>query len=317
MFLTRVKSEEKEIGGTQSSVLGLGQFTKALPLYFEQFGKEWQALTAQDNFDGFRLEAGKAVTKNLQASHSLILGTNLRECGYLYQFGPTWHSVDGRTFATARLGLDGALNGRFGTKFGSSVELKVSTSSSLKEAQRNGGELELGYLGEHNTAALKLVHQGTWIMNGSYTQEITDNLWAGSELTYIPMNGISLTSFGARWVNGPHVFSGTVGQQPDFKARSPLDCSTTSKIQYVKKVSDRLSLGAEVETSFPDKDSALRLGYEYSFRQAKVQGLVDTAGRVSCFVSDYMGFGVSGAIDYLKGDYKFGFMMHIVPQPDQ
>jgi mitochondrial import receptor subunit TOM40 len=292
------------------------QFTKALPLYFEQFGKEWQALTAQDNFDGFRIEAGKAVTKNLQASHSLILGTSLRECGYLYQFGPTWQSVDGRTFATGRVGLDGGVSGRYGTKFGSNVELKLSANSSLKDPQRNGGEFELGYLGKHHTAAFKLVHQGTWILNGSYTQEITDNLWLGSELTFIPMNGISLTSFGARYVHGPHVFTGTVGQQPDFKGRSPLDSSTTSKLQYVKKVSDRLALGAELETSLPDRDSALRLGYEYTFRQAKVQGMADTAGRVSCFVSDFMGFGVSGAIDYVKSDYRFGFMMHIVPQPE-
>ncbi len=58
-------------------------------------------------------------------------------------------------------------------------------------------------------------------MNTSYAQGISDNFWMGSELTFIPMNGISLTSFGARYVTGSHMFFGTVGQQPDFKARSP------------------------------------------------------------------------------------------------
>ena len=33
-------------------------------------------------------------------------------------------------------------------------------------------------------------------------------------------------------------------------------------------------------------------------------------------VSDFMGFGLSGQIDYARGDYKFGFMMHVVPQPE-
>jgi mitochondrial import receptor subunit TOM40 len=84
----------------------------------------------------------------------------------------------------------------------------------------------------------------------------------------------------------------------------------------VKRVSDRLSLGVELESSLPDKDSSLKMGYDYTFRQARVQGMLDTAGKVSCFVSDFMGFGVSGMIDYIRGDYKFGFMMHIVPQSD-
>jgi mitochondrial import receptor subunit TOM40 len=61
----------------------------------------------------------------------------------------------------------------------------------------------------------------------------------------------------------------------------------------------------------------MRLVSEYAFRHARVQGMIDTSGKVSAFVSDFMGFGLSGSIDYMKNDYKFGFMMHVVPQPDQ
>jgi len=75
----------------------------------------------------------------------------------------------------------------------------------------------------------------------------------------------------------------------------------------------RLSLGTEFEYARPGDESAMRVGYEYTFRQARVQGLIDTAGKVSCFVSDFMGFGLSGMVDYVRGDYKFGFMMHIFP----
>ncbi len=61
----KVRAEEAPaaVSEAEKSVLGIGtgQFSKALPLYFEQFAKEWQGLTAQDNFDGFRLEAGKAI----------------------------------------------------------------------------------------------------------------------------------------------------------------------------------------------------------------------------------------------------------------
>ena len=38
-----------------------------------------------ENFDGFRIEAAKSVTKHLQTSHSLFLGTSMRENQYIYQ----------------------------------------------------------------------------------------------------------------------------------------------------------------------------------------------------------------------------------------
>ena len=287
-----------------------------LPVPMEQFSKEWMQMTGQDNFDGFRLEAGKVLSKSLQVSHSLILGTSLRESGYIYQFGPTLQTMDGKTFLTARAGIDGSLNGRFGTKISDAVDAKVTLSSSLKDAQRHAPEAELCYSGKHSHTMLKTVHQGTWILNGSHSQEITDNLWLGTELTYIPLNGVSITSFGARFVDGPHVFSMNVGQQPNFRGKSPNECLSSIKAQYIKKVSDRLSVGVELEGSVPDMESGLRAGYEFSFKQARVQGMLDTAGRVSCCVSDMMGFGVSGMIDYVRNEYKFGFMMHIVPQPE-
>lgn len=290
--------------------------SKSPSLQFEQFSKEWQQLVGQDNFDGFRMEAGKSITPNLQASHSLILGTALRESGYLYQFGPTFQSADGKSFITARAGIDGVINGRLGFKPSANSDVKLNISSSIKEAQRNAFEAEIGLLAQSSAQSLKIVHQGTWILNGSYSREITDNLWLGTDLTYIPMNGVSLINYGARYVSGPHAVSANLGQQPDFKSRNPLDSSTSLKCQYVKKISDRLSLGVELETNFPERDSSMKLGYDYTFRQARVQGLLDSSGKVSCFVSDMTGFGVSGMIDYIKGDYKFGFMMHVVPQPE-
>jgi mitochondrial import receptor subunit TOM40 len=286
------------------------------PVLFENFCKEWQQLCSQDTFDGFRIEVGKNVTKQLQISHSLILATSLRENGYLYQFGSTFQSLSGNSFATARASPDGTVNLRLGTKLSNAADLKVSIGSNLKDTQRNSLEGELSWLGSSYASSIKLVHQGTWIVNGSFSREVSDNLFLGTDFTYIPLNGVSIVNYGARYVTGPHVVSTSVGQQPDFRGKSPADTLSNLKIQYLKKVSDRLSLGAEIEGSFPDKESSLKLGYEYTFRQARVQGLLDSSGKVQCFISDMMGFGVSGLIDYVKGDYKFGFMMHIVPQPD-
>ncbi|CAJ1445296.1 unnamed protein product, partial [Effrenium voratum] len=88
------------------------------------------------------------------------------------------------------------------------------------------------------------------------------------------------------------------------------------RMQFVRKVTERLSLGTEFKFSYPDKESGLSLGYEYLFRNARIQGLLDTDGKVSCSVHDMTGFGFSGMIDYARGDYKFGMVMHVLPQPE-
>merc|ERR1719272_2032491 len=51
---------------------------------FENFAGEWQNASSQDNWDGFRIEAANQVTKQMQAVHSLFLGTQMRPEGYLY-----------------------------------------------------------------------------------------------------------------------------------------------------------------------------------------------------------------------------------------
>ena len=272
-------------------------------------------LSGQDNFDGFRMEAGKQVTKNLQTSHSLFLGTQLRESGYLYQFGPTFHSNDGKTTLVGRVGLDGGVNGRAMHKLTDNLEAKINLNSNLEDSQRNMTELGLDYYGSDWTSSNKLVYQGTWIINSSISQEITKNLSLGGELTYVTANGVSIAGVGARYVAGSNVWSATLGRQPDFKNGPHLN-THSAKVQFVRKVSDRLTLGSELEVT-SDRESQMRLCSEYAFRHARVQGMVDTAGKVSAFVSDFMGFGLSGMIDYVRGDYRFGFMMHVVPQPEQ
>jgi mitochondrial import receptor subunit TOM40 len=285
------------------------------PVQYEQFSREFMAVSGQDNFDGFRMEAGKNVTKNLQTSHSLFLGTQLRENGYLYQFGPTFHTNDGKTTIVGRVGLDGGVNARLIQKLGDSFEAKINVNSNLQDSQRNMSEIGLDYYGSNWACSNKLVYQGTWILNSSISQEITRNLSLGGELTYVTANGVSIAGVGARYVANNNYWSATIGRQPDFKNGPHLN-THSAKVQFLRRVSDRLSLGTELEVT-SDRESQMRLVSEYAFRHARVQGMIDTSGKVSAFVSDFMGFGLSGSIDYMKNDYKFGFMMHVVPPPEQ
>ncbi|KAL8443966.1 hypothetical protein Emag_005750 [Eimeria magna] len=216
-----------------------------------------------------KARADAMVNKYLQTCHSFCLGTQLRESGYSYQFGPTVaissapDSSLGENappppphfFAVAKFGTDGSLQGR----------LHPAWVFSLLDFGRN----------------------------------------------VFP----SLDAKTSGWLRD-HL-RGQLTQQPDFKSPIGLTKLTHScKVQYARKVTDRLSMATECEYSYPDTESALRVGWEYLFRQARVQGLIDSCGRISVFAQDYSGFGVSGQIDYWRGTYKFGFLMHVVPPPD-
>ncbi|KAL8448338.1 hypothetical protein Emed_003868 [Eimeria media] len=306
------------------------QLTQPIP--FEHFSREWLNISGQDTFDGFRLEGAKQVNKYLQTCHSFCLGTQLRETGYSYQFGPTVaiSSAPDATlgenappppphfFAVAKFGTDGSLQGRLIKTLCPSADVKVNFNSSLKDEQRNFYELSLDNTGRDWASSVKLAWQSCWILDGMFSQVLTPRLQAGCEITYVGANGASMFAVGGRYnLDKSSVLSCQLTQQPDFKSPIGLTKLTHScKVQYARKVTDRLSMATECEYSYPDTESALRVGWEYLFRQARVQGLIDSCGRISVFAQDYSGFGVSGQIDYWRGTYKFGFLMHVVPPPD-
>jgi len=290
--------------------------TPSAPIQYEQYAKEFSQITQQDNFDGFRMEAGKLVTPLLQATHSLYLGTTFRECGYMYNFGPVFQSKDQRTILIGKFGLDGMVTGRVIKKlFGDAGELKIVGNSSMKDAQRNMYEVTLDYAGKNWAATSKIAWQTAWIFNGAFSQKITPHLHVGGELTHIniPSGPASIIAAGFRYAKDKNMLSGQFSQSPDFKNPVRQQKIHKAQIQYVRKVTDRLSLAAEYEYSVPDQESAMKVGYEYAFRQARVQGLIDTSGCISCVAQDAQGLGVSATIDYVKSDYKFGFLMHIYP----
>jgi mitochondrial import receptor subunit TOM40 len=285
------------------------------PISFENMAKEWTQASSLENFDGFRIEATNVATKHLQTSHSLFLGTSMREQQYIYQVGPTFVSDGGKTQIMGRYDLDGSLNGRAVQKLSEDTEVKATVHSTPKDPMRNMLEVGIEQTGFDWAAGAKIGWQGTWLVNGSYTQEITKNLTMGTELMWFAMNSASIGSLAFRYAPGQDIFYGQYTRSPDFQTQFGKNVNQV-KLCYTRKVSDRLSLGSEYELTLENLGSSMKAGYEYTFRHARVQGTVDSAGRVACFVTDFMGFGFSGLVDFARGDYKFGFLFHIVPSDE-
>ncbi|XP_053992867.1 uncharacterized protein LOC128883972 [Hylaeus volcanicus] len=288
------------------------------PLQYEQYSREYLQMTSHDSFDGFRLEAVKSVSPLFQLNHSLNLGTTCRPSGYCYQFGPTFSSADRSFFLMSRYATDGTMMARIIKKLGDKMEGRISGCSSLDSPQRNVVEVNLDRTHDFWCTCLKAAWHGTWILNGSLSRRICPGLHCGGEISWIAATRGIVTSIGARYQYLNHIISGNFVRQPDYQLyQETLGHCHTAKIQYCQKISSRLTLGTELEIGVNKSalESALSFGYEYLFKQARVQGLCDTTGKVSMVAQDASGFGVSGLIDYWKGDYRFGFMMQMVPQP--
>jgi len=289
-------------------------------LQFENFNKEWRQTSDQDNFDGFRMEMSSPVSKFMQTSHTLFLGTQMRETGYIYQFGPSFQSESGKTVLVARVGLDGGVNGRWIQRLGNAFELKASSQSHLTDPNRNMHDASLEYNGSSWTCGAKAAWQGAMLLGGSFTKRIMPSLQLGGDATCVMVQQPMLIgTAGFRWASGQNILTGAVTRQPDMRSPVPRN-NHEMRLQYTRRLSERLCLGTEFKYSHPEKESGLSMAYEYTFRTARIQGLVDTAGRVSCSVFDHQGMGFSGVIDYMRSDYKFGVMMQITPpeaQPPQ
>ncbi|SBS94904.1 ATP-dependent DNA helicase UvrD, putative (UvrD), partial [Plasmodium ovale curtisi] len=106
-------------------------------LLFENLNKEYKYITTQDNFDGFRFEVDKNVNKYLQSTHTLFLGTSLRDVGYLYQFGANFASSDNTLLMISRVNLDGSVNGRFCKKINNFLDCKFNFNTYNKNDPRN------------------------------------------------------------------------------------------------------------------------------------------------------------------------------------
>ncbi|CAD7934815.1 unnamed protein product [Amoebophrya sp. A25] len=283
---------------------------------YDNFAREWMTVSQMDTFDGFRVEVGKPLSKSFNAAHTLLLGTQQKGQPYAYQFGPVFQSEDGRLFVMGKTSLDGLLNARVVKKiWGPYCDIRANLTSCIIEPSRNMYEFSKDLNFKRWSTSTKLVWQGIWIMNFGFSSMISKSLHLGGEVTYLNLvhRGASMGTLGIRYDSGGNVCSATIGRTPDFKNPMRDDILHGVRMQYVRKISDRLSMGCEFDYSYPDYESAMKVGYEYTFRTSRVQGLLDTAGRVSCFINDFKGFALSGMIDYFHNDYKFGMLMHYFP----
>jgi mitochondrial import receptor subunit TOM40 len=63
------------------------------------------------------------------------------------------------------------------------------------------------------------------------------------------------------------------------------------------------------------REASASFGYDYTFRQCRLRGKIDSNGVVAAYLEERLNVGVnfllSAEVDHFKKDYKFGFGMTV------
>ena len=80
-------------------------------------------------------------------------------------------------------------------------------------------------------------------------------------------------------------------------------------------MSDKVSLAADLLWNWNAREAGAAFGYDYTLRQARLRGRIDTEGRVAAFLEERVNVGVnfvlSAEVDHVAKNYKWGVGMTV------
>mmetsp|Transcript_47072 Transcript_47072/g.106611 ORF Transcript_47072/g.106611 Transcript_47072/m.106611 type:complete len:240 (-) Transcript_47072:117-836(-) len=233
------------------------------------------------------------------------------------------------------MGLDGSRMVRCVSKIGQASELMFVFNSERgsRGPPMTVVEFEGTATGSDWTASVKPGYQPSVpTLEASVSQMVTPGFHVGAKLLGLlpPSNpGMMPPPWGSatimsRYTNGDHTVNVSYERGSDQENMKPVKHSL--KATYHHKATSvqnrpRLNLATEFEVSqtqgIPASQggvsSSLRMGCEWFFFQARVQGLLDSTGKVKSTIQSNL-YGFSAEADLWNGDYKFGFMLQVMPQ---
>ncbi|KNC87545.1 hypothetical protein SARC_00369 [Sphaeroforma arctica JP610] len=270
---------------------------------FEILHQEVKGIMAQNYLiDGAKVSVSKPISENFQVSHSLNMGGQNN-----YHFGVNY-------FGTPAPGIDSpspVLIGDIDGQGNLMAQIQYMFSERIKgkavyqtQGANDMTSLELEYRGNDFSAAVKAINpdvvseNGTWIAN--YWQSVTQRIAVGAEALYQYHEGMEDggMSLGIRWKDDKCTSCVSLAPQGTFA------------VSYGHRVSDKVTLGVELEGSMASKDSVVNVGYEYNLRQSAVRGQIDSHGVVSGVLENKLApalsFLLTGQLDHASGKSMFG-----------
>ncbi|KAF8097296.1 hypothetical protein N665_0291s0005 [Sinapis alba] len=274
-------------------------------------------------FEGFRLNYTKRMNNKFSLVHNLLMGQtevpNERSQQIVkiptstYEFGASF--IEPKLMLDGKVMMDGTVIARFKSDLMDNFTIK-SNAQLTNELDKSQGILTFDYKGSDYRTQLQLGNYRNQFESGTsslfranYIQHVTPKLSLGGEVLWLSEQRKSVVGSVARYETDKMVASGQIAS------------SGVAIMNYVHKVTDKISLAADFFYSFILRDGAASVGYDIMFRQSRVRGKIDSNGVVSAHVEEELcpglGLLLSAEVDHVKKDYKFGLGVKYECPPSQ
>ncbi|XP_010500600.1 PREDICTED: probable mitochondrial import receptor subunit TOM40-2 [Camelina sativa] len=273
------------------------------PLIYEELHREAYMSLKPELFEGFRFDYNKIVNQKFFVSHNVSMGPTevptqhsevIKIPTASYDFGATF--VDPKLLLLGRVTTDGRLNARGKCDLTDNFSIK-GTAQLTNEEHMSQGQLTFDYKGSDYRTQLQ-VGNGS-IYGANYIQHVTPHLSLGGEVFWIGQNRKSGVGYTGRYETDKMIASGQVSS------------NGLAVMNYVQKVTEKLSLATDFIYNYISKDVTASVGYDCMFRQSRLRGKIDSNGVVAAYLEEQLSPGLrlllSAEVDHVKKDYKFGF----------
>lgn len=156
--------------------------------------------------------------------------------------------------------------------------------------------LDIERKGEEGTMGIKL---GLGIFGASIFQAVTPRIAIGGEAMHIQRLNKTVFTCRARYTDNNHtaVVTASTG-------------SGTGSVAFLRRVSNRVGLAAEIEVAAANLNSHMHFGAEFTMRQAKFTANITSTGVLQATLQDVVGPNcfllLSGMADHRNDLYRFG-----------
>uniref|UniRef100_A0A7S1WZK8 Mitochondrial import receptor subunit TOM40 n=1 Tax=Tetraselmis chuii TaxID=63592 RepID=A0A7S1WZK8_9CHLO len=296
-----------ETAGQDNTEGPVDYMTLPCPVKYEELMREAMMSLKPDLFEGLRFDFTKPLNNNFAVTHSFFMGnldvpTNNQQSIKMpvgtYEFGA--NLVNSKAMMIGRILNDGRLTGRIKYDVNESASLKLQTQLT-QEKGYSQMMVDLDVKGQDWNGQFKMGNSAFYGLN--YLQSVTPNLALGGEAFWLGQQRKSGVGFAFRHADDKHVATGQL--------------ATTGllSLTYTKKISEKAALASDFMWNWNAREASASFGYDYTFRQCRLRGKIDSNGVVAAYLEERLNVGVnfllSAEVDHFKKDYKFGFGMTV------
>ncbi|KAM7261603.1 hypothetical protein ACFE04_020680 [Oxalis oulophora] len=299
------------------------------PIAYEEIHREAYMSLKPELFEGLRFDFTKGLNQKFSLSHGVSMGPTeipsqsaetIKIPTSNYEFGANY--IDPQMMLIGRLTTDGRLMARVKYDLTDNLILKANAQLT-NEPHMSNGMLNFDYKGKDSRSQFQLgngsLFGASYIQyffpaasdNGiddialvliypfQFDQSVTPHLSLGGEVFWAGQHRKSGVGYAARYENDKMVATGQVAS------------TGMVMMNYVQKVSEKVSLATDFMYNYMTRDVTASMGYDYILRQSRIRGKIDSNGCTAAYLEERLNMGLnfllSAEIDHKKKDYKFGF----------